>query len=86
MYVLAKHYRECTENTVQGEAECCICLETPPKCCIFRTHELRQCFNCYNYSIFSLVRSDSAFAEQQIVYGMKTPLAINTMIPFGACT
>ena len=38
------------------------------------------------YSIFSLIRSDSAFAEQQIVDGMKVPLAIDTMIPCGACT
>ena len=34
-------------NTARGEAECCICLEAPPECCIFRTHELRRCFNCY---------------------------------------
>ena len=26
-------------NTARGEAECCICLETPPKYCIFRTHK-----------------------------------------------
>ena len=25
-------------NTARGKAECCICLETPPKYCIFRTH------------------------------------------------
>ena len=26
-------------NTAQGEAECCICLETPPENCIFHTHK-----------------------------------------------
>ena len=24
-------------HTAQGEAECCICLETPRECCIFQT-------------------------------------------------
>ena len=48
LYVLVKALpRVCTEiqhegacretNTARGEAECCI----------FRTHELRRCFNCY---------------------------------------
>ena len=58
-YILVKALpRVCTENTARGGAcletntalgfaSCCICLETPPKCCIFRTHELKQCFNCY---------------------------------------
>ena len=26
-------------NTARGEAKCCICLETPPEYCIFRTHK-----------------------------------------------
>ena len=32
-------------NTARGEAECCICLETPPECCIFQTDKRRRCFN-----------------------------------------
>ena len=45
-----KHRRTCVQkiqckgvcreaNTARGGAECCICLETPPECCIFRTHK-----------------------------------------------
>ena len=45
-----KHRRACVRkiqyegvcreaNTARGEAECCICLETPPECYIFRTHK-----------------------------------------------
>ena len=84
LYVLVKALpRVCTErgacretNTARGKAECCICLETPPECCIFRTHELRRCFNCY----ISLVRSDSAFTEQQIVDEMKVSLSIDLVV------
>ena len=33
-----QHEGACQEtNMVQGEAECYICLETLPKCCIFNT-------------------------------------------------
>ena len=45
-----KHHRACVQkiqyegvcleaNTARGEAECCICLETPPEYCIFHTHK-----------------------------------------------
>ena len=27
-------------NTERGEAECCICHETPPECCIFHTSQV----------------------------------------------
>ena len=47
MYVL-KHRNMCRmkntaqgvcqeTNTTRGKTECCICLKTPPKCCIFHT-------------------------------------------------
>ena len=45
-----KHRRACVQkiqydgvcreaNATQGKAECYICLNTPPECCIFCTHE-----------------------------------------------
>ena len=43
-----QHDEACREiNTTQGEAECCVYLETLPECCISHTDELRQCFKCY---------------------------------------
>ena len=51
--------RACREaNTARGEAECCICLETPPECCIFHTHKHRRCYNCYTVLPGHLAWSD----------------------------
>ena len=34
-----QHEGVCREaNIARGEVECCICLETPPECCIFFIH------------------------------------------------
>ena len=54
-----QHEGVCQEaNTGRGEAKCCICLETPPECCIFHTHKPRQCFKCYIVLPGHLARSD----------------------------
>ena len=43
-----QHEGVCQEaNTARGDTSCCICLETPLKCCIFRTHKYRHCFKYF---------------------------------------
>ena len=69
-----QHEGVCGEaNTAQGKAECCICLETSPKCCIFHTHKHRWYFNCYIVLpgrlirvIFSSTQTAATFGDQDI--------------------
>ena len=60
-------------NTAQGKAECCICLETPPKCCIFRTHKQGGALSVILYfldvwlgAIFSSTQTAVIFDDQDI--------------------
>ena len=61
-------------NTARGEAECCICLETPPECCIFHTHTsigsaltVILCFLVFWLgAIFSSTQTATTFGDQDI--------------------
>ena len=60
-------------NTARGKAECCICLETHPEYCIFRT-QARRCFKCYIVlpgciwlgAIFSSIQTAAIFGDKDI--------------------
>ena len=74
IYVIVKALlRVCMENTAQGKAECCICLETPPECCIFRTHTQGGALTVTLYFlvvwlgvIFSSTQTAAIFGDQDI--------------------
>ena len=60
-------------NTALGFASCCICLKTPPECCIFHTHKHRQCLTVILYflvvwlgAIFSSTQTAATFSDQDI--------------------
>ena len=60
-------------NTAQGEAECCICLETPPEYCIFRTHKQHGALSIILYflviwlgAIFSSTQTAAIFGDKDI--------------------
>ena len=58
-------------NTARGEAECCICLETPPEYCIFRTHKQGGALSVTLYFLvasgserFSLTQTAAIFSDK----------------------
>ena len=60
-------------NISRGEAECCICLETPPEYCIFRTHKQGGALTVILYFlvvwlgvIFSSTQTAAIFGDQDI--------------------
>ena len=60
-------------NTTQGEAKCCICLETPPEYCIFRTHKQGSALSVILYFlvvwlgvIFSSTQTAATFGDKDI--------------------
>ena len=60
-------------NTARDKAECCICLETPPKYCIFHTHKQGGALSVILYflvvwlgAIFSSTQTAAIFGDQDI--------------------
>ena len=60
-------------NTARGKAECCICLETPPKYYIFRTHKQGGALSVILYflviwlgAIFSSIQTATIFGDMDI--------------------
>ena len=51
-------------NTAQGEAECCICLETHPLSDVFCVHKHRQCCKCFCCTSWSSYFQSLQFAYQ----------------------
>ena len=56
-------------NTARGEAECCICLETPPECCIFRTHKQGGALSVILYFLVVRLGAISSSAQTAAIFG-----------------
>ena len=56
-------------NTTRGKAECCICLETPPECCIFHTHKQGGVLSVILYFLVVWLRAIFSSTQTAVIFG-----------------